>query len=73
MVQNKAVVKGVPMTGQGQDKKSAHRLSVNMTGKQHRELSEIAHRNKVSVAWVIREAIERLLKDEFPLLHVAKE
>ena len=61
------------MTGQVHENQSAHRLSVNMTGKQHRELSEIARRNRVSVAWVIREAIDRLLKDELPLLHVVKE
>ena len=61
------------MASEVHGKKSSHRLSVSLTGEQHRELSEIAHRNRVSVAWVIREAINRLLKDEFPLLHVAKE
>ena len=61
------------MTSEVHDNKSSHRLSVSLTAEQHRELSEIAHRNRVSVAWIIREAINRLLKDEFPLLHVAKE
>lgn len=56
-----------------QDEKSAHRLSVSLSAEQHRELNEIARKNKVSVAWVVREAIERLLKDEMPLLHVGKE
>lgn len=49
------------------------RLSVSLTAQQHRELNEIAKKNKVSVAWVVREAIDRLLKDELPLLHVGKE
>lgn len=55
------------------DDKSAHRLSVSLTAEQHRELNEIARENRVSVAWVIREAIDRLLKDDMPLLHVGKE
>lgn len=55
------------------DKTAAHRLSVSLTAEQHRELNEIARKNRVSVAWVIREAIDRLLKDDMPLLHVGKE
>ena len=51
----------------------ATRLSVSLTAEQHRELNEIARKNRVSVAWVVREAINRLLKDELPLLHVGKE
>jgi predicted transcriptional regulator len=62
----------MPIIAQIQDDKSA-RLSVSLTAEQHRELSEIAKKNKVSVAWVVREAINRLLKDELPLLHVGKE
>jgi predicted transcriptional regulator len=50
--------------------KSPHRLSVSLSPDQHAELLEIAHKNKVSVAWVVREAIERLLHDEQPLFHV---
>jgi len=52
------------------DQRSAHRLSVSLTPQQHAELVEIANKNKVSVAWVVREAIERLLHDEQPLFHV---
>jgi hypothetical protein len=57
----------------GRDEKPPHRLSVSLTLDQHRELSEIARKNRVSIAWVVREAIERLLKDDMPLLHVGKE
>lgn len=53
--------------------KTAHRLSVSLTDEQHAELLEIAEKNKVSVAWVVREAIERLLRDEQPLFHVRQE
>lgn len=48
----------------------AHRLSVSLSPEQHAELVEVANKNKVSVAWVVREAIERLLHDEQPLFHV---
>lgn len=63
----------MPKPAYVQEDKSAHRLSVSLTAEQHRELHEIARKNKVSVAWVVREAIERLLKDDMPLLHVGKE
>lgn len=63
----------MPADTQNQDDKSVHRLSVSLTAEQHREINEIARKNRVSVAWVVREAIDRLLKDEMPLLHVGKE
>jgi hypothetical protein len=53
--------------------KSPHRLSVTLTPQQHQELADIARKNRVSVAWVVREAIERMLKDNTPLLHVGKQ
>ena len=62
----------MPETVHLQDDKSA-RLSVSLTAEQHRELNEIARKNRVSVAWVVRQAIDRLLKDDMPLLHVGKE
>ena len=52
--------------------KSVHRLSVSLTPECHAELFEVANKNKVSVAWVVREAIERLLQDEQPLFHVGQ-
>ena len=62
----------MPATAQIQDDKSV-RVSVSLTAEQRRELNDIAKKNRVSVAWVVREAIDRLLKDELPLLHVGKE
>lgn len=53
--------------------KSPHRQSVSLSEEQRCRLSEIARKNRVSVAWVIREAIDRLLKDDMPLLHVGKK
>ncbi|MBV7380926.1 ribbon-helix-helix domain-containing protein [Maritimibacter dapengensis] len=63
----------MPVDAQNNDDKSVHRLSVSLTAEQHREINEIARKNRVSVAWVVREAIDRLLKDDMPLLHVGKE
>lgn len=63
----------MPTTVQVHEDKSPHRLSVSLTAEQHRELNEIARKNRVSVAWVVREAIDRLLKDDLPLLHVGRE
>ena len=63
----------MPITSHVQDDKPGYRLSVSLTAEQHRELSEIARKNRVSAAWVVREAIDRLLKEEMPLLHLGKE
>ena len=47
-----------------------HRLSVSISHEQYAELLEIANQNRVSVAWVVREAIERLLRDQHPLFQI---
>jgi len=47
-----------------------YRLSVSLTPQQHHQLSEIARKNRVSAAWVVREAIERLLQHDRPLVQV---
>ena len=74
VVQPDANRKPMPKTAlKDTEDKSPHRQSVSLTEEQHRQLAEIARKNRVSVAWVIREAIDRLLKDDMPLLHVGKE
>lgn len=50
--------------------KSGHRLSISVNEAQYEHLAKIAHSNRVSIAWVVREAVDRLLKDDMPLLHV---
>ena len=47
-----------------------YRLSVSLTAQQHEQLAEIAKTNRVSIAWVVREAIERLLQGDMPLFHI---
>ena len=56
--------------GEKQEGGDVHRLSVSLSSGQYAELVEIANKNKVSVAWVVREAIERLLHDEQPLFYM---
>lgn len=52
--------------------KASHRLSISLNDEQYRQISDIARRNRVSIAWVMREAVERLLSDQQPLFHIRK-
>lgn len=63
----------MPIEIDNQSDKPAHRLSVSLSAEQYLELNEIARINRVSVAWVVREAIDRLLTDNLPLLHLEKK
>lgn len=53
--------------------RGTHRQSVSLSAEQYERLSEIARQNRVSVAWVIREAVDRLLKEDMPLFYVGKK
>lgn len=48
--------------------RTAHRLSVSLNDDQYAQIAEIAQRNRVSIAWVVREAVERLLTENRPHL-----
>lgn len=61
-----------PSTVISATEKSGHRLSVSLSVDHYKELAEIARKNRVSIAWVVREAIERLLRDEMPLFHLRR-
>jgi hypothetical protein len=43
-----------------------------MTAEQHDQLARIAEQHRVSIAWVVREAIERLLTEPTPLFRAEK-
>lgn len=47
---------------------SAPRASVTFPPDLYRTLEEIAKRKKVSVAWVVRDAAEKYVADQWPLL-----
>jgi hypothetical protein len=44
------------------------RTTVSLSPEDYEELASIAARNKVSVAWVIRDAVSRYLAEQAPLL-----
>lgn len=54
------------------DDKGAHRLSVSLSVDQYARVAELARRNRVSIAWVVREAVERMLDDKQPQLRRGK-
>lgn len=47
---------------------SAARASVTFPADLYRNLEQIAKQKKVSVAWVVRDAAERYVADQWPLL-----
>lgn len=44
-----------------------HRVSVSLTREQHEFLAAISEKRRVSIAWVVRDAVERLIAQEKPL------
>jgi metal-responsive CopG/Arc/MetJ family transcriptional regulator len=47
--------------------KRAERASISFPPDVYRTLDEIAKRKKVSLAWVVREAVEMYIADKWPL------
>jgi ParG len=45
----------------------SERVSVSFTPEQHQFLSHMADRKQVSIAWVIRAAVDKLVSEETPL------
>jgi predicted DNA-binding ribbon-helix-helix protein len=62
----------MPMARTAEHDKSGHRLSITLSDEQYAELTQIAAANRVSIAWVVREAVERLLVDDQPLFKIRK-
>lgn len=60
------------MTGkrerQPTDKPRAVRASVSLPPEMYNTLQDIARQKKVSVAWIIRDATEKYIADQWPLL-----
>jgi len=57
----------MPDTDNVRDREHTRRTSVTFSVRDYSELERIAARKKVSVAWVVREAVERYLNEEAPL------
>ncbi len=45
------------------------RTSVSFSAEVQEELNRLAEKRKVSVAWIVREAVDRYLASENPLFH----
>ena len=52
---------------EGNGKKSV-RATVSIPSDHYRDLEEIASEKKVSISWVVRDAIEDYLRNRWPLL-----
>ncbi len=48
------------------------RFSVSLSREHYERVLAIARKNRVSTAWVIREAVERLLSNDKPLFHLRR-
>jgi hypothetical protein len=54
--------------GRGTPKNSkSQRVSVSFTPEQYEYLARIARRKHVSIAWVVRDAVEQLVAEDAPL------
>jgi predicted transcriptional regulator len=50
----------------------AWRASVSFTPELHGTLEQLAKSKKVSVAWIVREAVEKYVADQWPLFAQGK-
>ena len=49
------------------------RISVTFSPEDYAELQRLAERKRVSLAWVVRDAVERCLEEEMPLFLKSKK
>jgi metal-responsive CopG/Arc/MetJ family transcriptional regulator len=64
------------MAGKQKPKKKPSRslrASVSFPENVYRELERLAKKKKVSVAWVVRDAAEKYVEDQWPLFRGTKE
>lgn len=47
----------------GKDGQNAYRVTTTLTHQQHEELERIGKQSGVKVAWLVRRAVDRLIKD----------
>jgi len=66
----------MPETKRGRGKaKEAQmpRTSVSFPPELHKTIEDLAKRKKVSMAWIVREAVEKYVADQWPLLSLLRE
>jgi predicted DNA-binding protein len=49
------------------------RTSVSFPPELHKTIEDLAKRKKVSMAWIVREAVEKYVSDQWPLLSLLRE
>jgi metal-responsive CopG/Arc/MetJ family transcriptional regulator len=59
----------VVTTRQHNSTKEGTRASVTFPAELYAELERIAEEKKVSVAWVVRDAVEKYVEAKYPLFH----
>lgn len=59
--------------GKQANRAAAVRASISFPPDAYETLEAIAREKKVSLAWVVREAIEKYIADKWPLFSVPKE
>jgi hypothetical protein len=47
----------------GKDGKNAVRVTTTLSRQQHAALEEMANKNRISVSWLIRKAVDMLIED----------
>ena len=55
-------------SGEDAQSASSHRASVSFPSKLYHTVELIAEQKKVSIAWVVRDAVEKYVADQWPLL-----
>lgn len=78
MVYRDASKMGVFVAGRGEIKPKSRnnampRTSVSFPPEVYKTLEHLAKKNKVSMGWVVREAVDKYIADQWPLLAKLKE
>jgi len=50
-----------------------HRVSISLTDEHYRALQRLASAKRVSISWVVRDAVDRYIQDDSPLINELKE
>ncbi len=57
----------------GDSKSGTVRASISLPAEQYSVLEKLAEEKKVSIAWVVRDAVDLYLKEKWPLLAPSRE
>jgi predicted DNA-binding protein len=66
----------MPPNNRGKSKKrktAMPRTSVSFTPEAYKTLEDLATRKKVSIGWIVRDAVEKYVADQWPLFSNVRE